>query len=74
MAHIAPQHSDGEDDLERDTDTAISACGGDMRATVRALLIANAFLESELTKALAKTSTGYARRGQGKRQIKSDSN
>lgn len=55
----AAPHSD---DLERDTDLAIEACGGDARAAVRALLIANAFLESELTKAQTKTSVGYVRR------------
>jgi len=50
------------DDLERDTELAIEACGGDARAAVRAHLIANAFLESELARAIAKTSAGYARR------------
>jgi len=45
------------DDLERDSDAAIAACGGDARATVRALLIANAFLEAELARSAA------ARRG-----------
>jgi len=51
------------DDLESDTDAAIAACGGDARATVRALLIANAFLEAELARSAAATSKGYARRG-----------
>ena len=41
------------DDLESDTDAAIAACGGDARATVRALLIANAFLEAELARLAA---------------------
>lgn len=63
------QHSDGDDDLERDIDMAIEACGGDMRATVRALLLANAFLEFELAKALAKTSSGYVRRGASKGRV-----
>lgn len=63
------QHSDGEDELERDIDTAIEACGGDMRATVRALLLANAFLESELTRATAKASAGYTRKGQNERRL-----
>lgn len=31
------------DDIEQDVDAAIAACGGDLRATIRALLIANAF-------------------------------
>lgn len=75
MNAIPSQHSDGEgNNLERDIDTAIAACGGDMRATVRALLIANAFLESELAKALAKTSVGYARRGVPKRRNHPEAN
>lgn len=60
----ASESRSGADELERDTDLAIEACGGDARAAVRALLIANAFLESELTKAQARTSVGYARRRQ----------
>jgi hypothetical protein len=68
MNALPPQDNDGEGDLERDIDTAIEACGGDLRATVRALLLANAFLEFELAKALAKTSSGYARRGVSKRR------
>ena len=63
-----------EENLERDVDTAIAACGGDLRAAVRALLLANAFLESELAKALATTSAGYARRGASIRRNKSDAN
>jgi hypothetical protein len=54
------------DDLERDTDLAIALCGGDARATVRALLVANAFLETELARAIAAGSKGYARRGTSK--------
>ena len=56
------------DEIEHDVDAAIAACGGDLRATIRALLIANAFLESELTKATSKVSMGYARRGVSKRR------
>lgn len=67
MNTIPSQSNEGEAELERDIDTAIEACGGDMRATVRALLLANAFLEFELAKALAKTSSGYARRGESTR-------
>lgn len=65
MTAPAPEHTD---DLERDTDLAIAACGGDARATVRALLIANAFLEIELARAVAATSKGYARRGSPQRR------
>ena len=36
------------DQLERDVDQAIALCGGDMRAALRAMLLANAFLEAEI--------------------------
>jgi hypothetical protein len=39
-------------------DQAIAACGGDAREAVKALLVANDFLETELR---AKVSKGYAR-------------
>jgi hypothetical protein len=55
-----PQQSDA-DQLEAATDQAIAACGGDAREAVKALIVANAFLEIELEKLRAKVSTGYAR-------------
>jgi hypothetical protein len=58
-----------EDGLERDIDSAIKACYGDMRAAVRALLIANSFLESALAHATAKTSVGFMRKGQSERRL-----
>jgi hypothetical protein len=42
------------DQLEAAVDQAIAACGGDMRATIKALILANEFLE-------ASVSTGYIR-------------
>jgi hypothetical protein len=36
------------DRLEAATDQAIAACGGDARAAVKALIVANEFLESEV--------------------------
>ena len=38
-----------------------AACGGDARETVKALIVANHFLETELEKLRASVSTGYAR-------------
>jgi hypothetical protein len=49
------------DCLEEATDQAISACDGDVRAAVKALVIANASLESELAKARSLLSFGYIR-------------
>jgi hypothetical protein len=40
--------------LEAAADQAIAACDGDLRATIRALILANEFLE-------ANTSKGYVR-------------
>jgi hypothetical protein len=37
-----------DDELEAAVDQAIAACGGDTRAAVRALIVANDFLESEV--------------------------
>ena len=49
------------DALELATDQAIAACDGDVRATVRALIVANGLLEAELTEVYAATSKGFAR-------------
>jgi hypothetical protein len=40
---------------------AIAACGGDAREAVKALIIANQFLETNLEKLRAAVSSGYAR-------------
>jgi hypothetical protein len=41
---------------------AIAACGGDAREAVKALIVANQFLETDLEKLKAAVSMGYARR------------
>jgi hypothetical protein len=48
-------------DLDTAADQAIAACGGDAREAVKALLVANDFLEAELDGLRASVSTGYAR-------------
>ena len=53
----APQTAD----LDEAADQAIAACGGDAREAVKALLVANDFLEAQLERIRAKVSTGYAR-------------
>ena len=55
-----PEQSDA-DQLEAAADHALSICGGDARETIKALLVANHFLETELEKLRASVSTGYAR-------------
>jgi hypothetical protein len=42
-------------------DQAISACGGDMRSTIRALIVANEYLETEVTELMKAVSHAYAR-------------
>jgi hypothetical protein len=46
--------------LEAATDQAIAACGGDARDAVRALIVANEFLESLAEELRADVSKGYA--------------
>jgi hypothetical protein len=52
--------------LEAATDHAIAACDGDMRSAIRALILANEFLQWELE---TKVSKGY---GRGVRRGRSD--
>ncbi len=49
------------DRLEAATDQAIAACGGDARDAVKALIVANEFLEAEVEELRADVSKGYAR-------------
>ena len=49
------------DELEAAVDQAISACGGNMRATIRALIVANEYLESEVGELMKAVSRAYAR-------------
>jgi hypothetical protein len=47
--------------LEAEIDEAISVCGGDVRAALRATLIANAFLAAEIERLTEAVSSGFAR-------------
>lgn len=49
------------DAYEAAVEQAVSACDGDLRATIKALLIANEFLEHELERLSVQVSNGYAR-------------
>ena len=49
------------DPLELTTDQVIAACDGDVRAAVRALIIAKGLLEAELNDVYAAMSNGYLR-------------
>lgn len=47
--------------LDMAADQAIAACGGDMRSTIRALILANEFLEYELCEMFKAVTNGHAR-------------
>lgn len=61
MSSSSQPKSEEGDDLETAVDQAISACGGDMRATIRALIVANDYLESEVGELMKAVSRAYAR-------------
>jgi hypothetical protein len=50
---------DDHDRLEAATDEAIAACGGDARDAVKALIVANEFLESEVSNLMKAVSHAY---------------
>jgi hypothetical protein len=50
-----------DDGLEAAVDEAIAACGGDTRTAVRALIVANNFLESEMAELNKAVSHAYTR-------------
>jgi hypothetical protein len=49
------------DGLEAAVDQAIAACGGDVRETIKALILANEFLESEVAELMKAVSQAYVR-------------
>jgi hypothetical protein len=50
-----------DDGLEAAVDQAIAACSGDMRSTIRALIVANDFLENEVSELMKAVSHAYVR-------------
>ena len=61
MSSSSQPKSEGKAALETAVDQAISACGGNMRATIRALVVANEYLESEVAELMKAVSRAYAR-------------
>jgi stage V sporulation protein SpoVS len=49
------------DRLEAATDQAIAACGGNVRDAVKALIVANEFLETEVCELMQAVSHAYSR-------------
>ena len=61
MSAPSQPETEPNDGLEAAVDQAISACGGDMRATIRALIVANEYLEWEVCDLMQSVSHAYAR-------------
>jgi hypothetical protein len=57
----APNTEADADRLEAAADEAIAACGGDMRNALKALIVANEYLESEVCELMQAVSHAYAR-------------
>ena len=57
----APERTPPAGDLDAAADYAIAACGGHAREAVKALIVANDFLEAQVEELRAAVSTGYSR-------------
>jgi hypothetical protein len=57
----APNPQADADRLEAAADQAIAACGGDERNAVKALIVANELLESEVCELMQAVSDAYVR-------------
>jgi hypothetical protein len=60
-ASTAPNSQADADRLEAAADQAIEACGGDVRSALKALIVANEYLESEVCELMRAVSHAYAR-------------
>jgi hypothetical protein len=58
---LSPNPQSDADQLEAAADQAIAARSGDAREAVKALIVANRYLETELEKLRAAVSPSYAR-------------
>jgi hypothetical protein len=61
MSSSSQANTGDHDGLEAAVDQAISACGGDLRSTVRALIVANEYLETEVGELMKAVSRAYSR-------------
>jgi hypothetical protein len=57
----APNPQADADRLEAAADQAIAACSGDVRDALKALIVANEYLESEVCELMQAVSHAYAR-------------
>lgn len=58
----APAEQIPFDVSDAEIDEALAACDGDPRATIRALLVGQAYLEREMSRIQADASSGFRRR------------
>ena len=58
---VAPTAQADAERLDDATDQVIAACGGDARDAVKALIVANEYLESEVCELMQAVSHAYAR-------------
>ena len=60
---LKPQGNDHDSDgeLAAEIDEAIAACGGDLRATIGALIVANNYLEVEVEELMKAVSHAFVR-------------
>ena len=61
MSSASQPNAQDADGLETAVDQAIAACDGDMRSAIRALIVANEFLESEVTELMKAVSHAFVR-------------
>jgi hypothetical protein len=61
MAEPASRETEYADALEQEVDQAIEACDGDIRAALRAALVANSFLLGEIEQLMRAVSLGFTR-------------
>jgi len=57
----ASKPNEQDDGLDAAVEQAIAVCDGDMRAAIRALIVANNFLESEMSELKKAVSHAYTR-------------
>jgi len=59
MPSRSQAHPVEDDELEAAVDQAIAACDGDMRSAVRALIVGNNYLETEVSELMKAISHAY---------------
>jgi hypothetical protein len=57
----APGPQTDADRLEAAADQAVATCGGDVRAALKAMIVANGYLESEVCELMQAVSQAYER-------------